>query len=132
MANQEAIKSAIRAAADKAVVERQGDAGQQVRFEAESLSRVSGFFRETGGEDLVIRSWNAVLREFIAAGAEAEAGSPVAVSHLDRALAVYAMKDRLRGGAPRRYRMSAGGHLEAVGGEDIDPLDDPWRAERNR
>jgi hypothetical protein len=132
MANQEAIKSAIRTAADRAVVNRQADAGQQVRFEAESLGRVSRFFRETGGEDLVIRSWHAVLREFIDAGAEAEADSPAALSHLDRALAVFAMKDRLRGGAPRQYWMAAGGHLEAVGKEDIDPLNDPWLAERNR
>lgn len=131
MASQAGFEAALRTAANKAVVDRQAPAGEQVSFERESLERVVQLFRETGGEDRVISSWNVVLREFITAGAEAGKGSEAAVRHLNGALALFALKDRLRGGAPRQYRMGTDGELQMVGREDVDPLDDPWLAERN-
>jgi len=131
VANQAPVETALRAAASKAVVDRQAPAGEQVSFERDSLDRVVRLFREAGGEDRVISSWNVVLREFITAGAEAGKGTAAALRHLDGALALFALKERLRGGAPRQYRMGAGGELEILGRDDLDPLDDPWLAERN-
>lgn len=125
------VEDALRSAASGAHVDRDAPAGEQVSFERDSLDRVVRLYRETGGEDLVISAWNRVLREFITAGAEAGKGSPAAAHHLDRALALFALKDRLRGGGARQYRMGPGGELEMVGREDVDPIDDPWLAERN-
>lgn len=131
MASQTAVEDALRTAASRANVDRDAPVGEQVSFERDSLDRVVRLFREAGGEDRVISSWNVVLGEFITACAEAEKGSPAAARHLEVALALLALKDRLRGGGPRQYRMGPGGELQMVGREDVDPLDDPWLAERN-
>ena len=131
MTSRAAVEEALRSAASGAHVDRDAPAGEQVSFERDALDRVVRLFRESGGEDRVISAWNQVLREFITAGAEAGKGSPAAARYLDAALALFALKDRLRGGGPRQYRMGPGGELEMVGQEEVDPLDDPWLAERN-
>ena len=131
MTSRAAVEDALRSAARGAHVDRDAPAGEQVSFERDSLDRVVRLYRETGGEDRVISAWNRVLGEFITAGAEAGRGSPAAAPHLAGALALFALKDRLRGGGPRQYRVGLGGELEMVGQEDGDPLDDPWLAERN-
>lgn len=131
MTSRAAVEEALRTAATRAQVDREAPAAEQVSFDRDSLDRVVRLFRETGGEDRVISAWNGVLREFITAGAEADKGSLEAARHLDAALALLSLKDRLRGGGPRQYRMGPGGELQMVGQEDVDPIDDPWLAERN-
>jgi len=131
VASHAVVEDALRTAASRATVDRQAAAGEQVSFERDSRERVVRLFRETGAEDRVIRSWNVILREFITAAAEAGKGSPDALRHLDGALALFALRDRLRGGPRPRYRIGTGGEIQIVGREDVDPLNDPWLAERN-
>lgn len=131
MTSRSVLEEALRRVADEAQVDRAAPAGEQVRFAKGSLDRMVHLYRETGGEDAVISAWHRLLGEFIKTGAEAGQGSHTATHCLDRALALLALKDRLRGGAPKQYRMTPAGSLEVVGQADVDPIDDPWLAERN-
>lgn len=131
MTSRSVLEEALRKAVSEAQVDRAAPVGEQVRFTREPLDRMVRLYREAGGEDAVISAWHRLLGEFINSGAEAGQGSPIATQCLDRALALLALKDRLLGAAPRLYRLAAEGDLEAVGREAVDPIDDPWLAERN-
>lgn len=98
MATQQTFKQVVGAVIESATVDHSRAKSDRVQFAPSSLTRLTDLFQEPGGDEKTKQAWREAMNDALA--------DPI---DLDRALALYSLKDRLTGSVGRAYEATPDG-----------------------